>query len=180
MLIPGRTESCPVREYATITRMASPHDRLRDLGLELPSPPAALAAYVPTRTVPVGDGRALVFIAGQVPMREGKPLYSGAVPEPVSLEQAQECARLCALNLLAQLEAAAGLERVEQIAQLTGYVLSQEGFGQQPQVINAASELLAEVLGEAGKHSRAAVGVNALPASVPVEIAAIAVVRPRS
>lgn len=160
--------------------MASPHEKLRELGLELPSPPAALAAYVPTRTVPVGEGRALVFVAGQVPMREGKPLFSGAVPEPVSLDDARECARLCALNILAQLEAAAGLENVEQIAQLTGFVLSVEGFGQQPQVINAASELLAEVLGEAGKHSRAAVGVNALPQSVPVEVAAVAVVRSRT
>ena len=160
--------------------MASPHEKLRELGLELPSPPAALAAYVPTRTVPVGEGRALVFVAGQVPLRDGRPLFAGAVPEPVSLEDARECARLCALNILAQLEAAAGLENVEQIAQLTGFVLSAEGFGQQPQVINAASELLAEVLGDAGKHSRAAVGVNALPLSVPVEVAAVAVVRSRT
>src|SRR5579862_3966582 len=98
--------------------MPSPHDRLRELGLELPPPPAALAAYVPTRTVPLGEGRALVFVAGQVPIRDGKLLFSGAVPEPVSLEQAQECARTCALNLLAQLEAAAGLEQVEQLAEL--------------------------------------------------------------
>jgi enamine deaminase RidA (YjgF/YER057c/UK114 family) len=158
----------------------SPYDRLRELGLELPPPPAALAAYVPTRTVPLGDGRALVFVAGQVPMRDGAPLRAGAVPEPVSVDDARECARLCALNVLAQLDAAAGLENVEQIPQLTGFVLSREGFGEQPQVINAASELLADVLGEAGKHSRAAVGVNALPRSVPVEISAVALVRFRS
>lgn len=160
--------------------MPTPHERLRELGLELPVPPAPLAAYVPTRTVALSDGRALVFVAGQVAMREGKPLHSGAVPEPVSVEQARECARLCALNILAQLEAAAGLENVEQLAELTGFVLSADGFGQQPQVINAASELLAEVLGDAGKHARAAVGVNALPLSVPVEISAVAVVRSRS
>lgn len=160
--------------------MGSPHERLRELGLELPSPPAALAAYVPTRTVPVGDGRALVFIAGQVAMREGKPMFTGAVPEPVSVEDARLCARLCALNILAHLEAVAGLDNVEQIAELTGYVLSAEGFEQQPQVINAASELLAEVLGDAGKHARAAVGVNALPLGVPVEVAAVAVVRSRT
>jgi enamine deaminase RidA (YjgF/YER057c/UK114 family) len=158
----------------------SPHDRLLELGLELPSPPAALAAYVPTRSVPLGDGRALVFVAGQVPMREGRPLHAGAVPDPVGIEAARECARLCALNVLAQLEAASGLENVEQIPQLTGYVLSCEGFGEQPQVINAASELLADVLGDAGKHSRAAVGVNALPRGVPVEISAVALVRSRS
>lgn len=160
--------------------MSSPYDRLRELGLELPPAPAALAAYVPTVTVPVGAGRALVFIAGQVPMRDGRPIHAGLVPEPVSVDLAQECARLCALNILAQLEAAAGLVNVEQLAQLTGYVLSREGFDQQPLVVNAASQLLADVLGEAGKHSRAAVGVNALPLSVPVEIAAVAVVRSRS
>lgn len=160
--------------------MASPHQKLRELGLELPSPPAALATYLPTRTVPIGEGRALVFVAGQVAMREGKPLFVGAVPEPVSLDDARECARLCALNILAHLEAAAGLDNVEQIAQLTGFVLSADGFGEQPQVINAASDLLAEVLGDAGRHSRAAVGVNALPFSVPVEIAAVAVVRSRA
>jgi enamine deaminase RidA (YjgF/YER057c/UK114 family) len=160
--------------------MTRAQDRLHELGLELPSPPAALAAYVPTRTVPIGEGRALVFVAGQVALRDGRPLHAGAVPDPVSVEQARECARLCALNVLAQLEAAAGLDNVEQIAQLTGFVLSREGFGEQPQVINAASELLGQVLGEAGRHSRAAVGVNALPLSVPVEIAAVAVVRSRS
>ncbi len=96
------------------------------------------------------------------------------------MEQARECARRCALNILAQLEAAAGLDQVEQVLQLTGFVLSRDGFGEQPQVINAASELLAEVLGDAGRHSRVAVGTNALPLSVPVEIAAVAVVRSES
>lgn len=110
-------------------------------------------------------------------MSEGRPLYAGAVPEPVSLEQARECARRCALNVLAHLERAAGLDRVEQVVQVTGYVLSREGFGDQPQVVNAASDLLAEVLGDAGRHARVAVGVNALPLSVPVELSAVAVVR---
>jgi enamine deaminase RidA (YjgF/YER057c/UK114 family) len=160
--------------------VSTPHDRLRALGLELPSPPAALFAYVPTRTVPIGEGRALVFVAGQVPLRDGRPVHSGAVPDSVGVEQAQECARLCALNILAQLEAAAGLDAVEQIAQLTGYVQSVDGFGGQPQVINAASELLVEVLGDAGRHSRVAIGTNALPFGVPVEISAVAVVRSRS
>ena len=163
-----------------MSEMPGPHDRLRELGLELPSPPAALAAYVPTRTVPLGGGRALVFVAGQVPMRDGGPLYAGGVPDVVSVEQAREGARLCALNVLAQVEAVAGLDNVEQVVQLTGYVLSSEGFGDQPQVINAASELLAEVLGDAGRHSRVAVGVNALPRSVTVEISAVVQVRSAS
>jgi len=135
-----------------------------------------MAAYVPTRVVPVGGGRALVFVAGQVPVVDGEIRHIGRVPDQVDLEQARAAARICALNLLAQVDAAAGLDRVEQVASLTGYVRSAEGFGEQPQVINAASELLADVLGDAGKHSRAAVGVSELPRGVSVEIAAIFVV----
>jgi enamine deaminase RidA (YjgF/YER057c/UK114 family) len=95
----------------------------------------------------------------------------------VSVEQAQVAARVCALNLLAQMEAAAGLDNVEQVTQLIGFVLSTDDFGEQPKVLNAASELLVDVLGDAGKHTRAALGTNALPFSVTVEIAAVAVVR---
>ena len=157
--------------------MPGPHDRLRELGIDLPRPPAALAAYVPTRSVPLGDGRSLVHVAGQVAMRDGKPVHAGRVPGEVSIEQAQECARLCALNVLAQVEAAAGLDQVEQVVELTVFVASEDGFGQQPQVANAASELLADVLGDAGRHARAAVGVNALPLNVPVEVAAVVQVR---
>lgn len=93
------------------------------------------------------------------------------------MEEAQAAARLCALNLLAQMEGAVGLDNVEQVAQLTGFVLSTDDFGEQPKVLNAASELLVDVLGEAGRHTRAALGTNALPFSVTVEIAAVVVVR---
>jgi len=93
------------------------------------------------------------------------------------VEEAQDRAKVCALNLLAQIEAAVGLDNVEQVAQLTGFVLSADGFGEQPKVLNGASELLVEVLGDAGRHTRAALGTNALPFSVTVEIAAIVVVR---
>jgi enamine deaminase RidA (YjgF/YER057c/UK114 family) len=93
------------------------------------------------------------------------------------VEDAQVAARACALNLLAQMEAAAGLANVEQVVQLTGFVLSTGDFVDQPKVLNGASELLVEVLGEAGRHTRAAVGANSLPFSVTVEIAAVAVVR---
>jgi enamine deaminase RidA (YjgF/YER057c/UK114 family) len=137
-----------------------------------------MASYVPTRLVPIGDGRALLYIAGQVAMKDGE-LLTGRVPDEVSVEVAQESARRCALNILAQIEAAAGLENVVEIAQLIGWVLSSDDFGAQPQVINGASDLLVEVLGDAGKHARAAVGTNSLPRGVTVEIAATVVVRQR-
>jgi enamine deaminase RidA (YjgF/YER057c/UK114 family) len=144
--------------------------------LKLPAPPAAVAAYVPTVLAPIGDGRSLLFIAGQVSVQDGKRL-TGRCPDEVTVEEAQERAKVCALNLLAQMEAAAGLDNVEQVAQLTGFVLSADGFDEQPKVLNGASELLVEVLGDAGRHTRAALGTNALPFSVTVEIAAIVVVR---
>jgi enamine deaminase RidA (YjgF/YER057c/UK114 family) len=135
-----------------------------------------LASYVPTVLAPIGDQRALLFIAGQVPVQDGKRL-TGRCPDEVTVEEAQAAARLCALNLLAQMEGAVGLDNVEQVAQLTGFVLSTDDFGEQPKVLNAASELLVDVLGEAGRHTRAALGTNALPFSVTVEIAAVVVVR---
>jgi enamine deaminase RidA (YjgF/YER057c/UK114 family) len=144
--------------------------------LKLPAPPAAVAAYVPTVLAPIGDGRSLLFIAGQVSVQDGKRL-TGRCPDEVTVEEAQERAKVCALNLLAQMEATVGLDNVEQVAQLTGFVLSADGFGEQPKVLNGASELLVEVLGDAGRHTRAALGTNALPFSVTVEIAAIVVVR---
>ena len=156
--------------------MTSPHARLRDLGLELPAPPAPLASYIPTLLVPIGERRSLLYIAGQVSARDGKRL-TGRCPDQVSMEQAQEAARACALSLLAQMESAAGLDNVEQVVQLTGFVLSTDDFGDQPKVINAASDLIAEVLGDACKHKRVAIGTNALPFLVTVEIAAVAVVR---
>ena len=149
---------------------------MRSLGLKLPAPPAAVASYVPTVLAPIGDGRSLLFIAGQVSVQDGKRL-TGRCPDEVSVEEAQDRARICALNLLAQMDTAVGLDNVEQVAQLTGFVLSADGFGEQPKVLNGASDLLVEVLGEAGRHTRAALGTNALPFSVTVEIAAIVVVR---
>ena len=158
--------------------LIDPHERLRELGLKLPVPPAPVASYVPTVLVPIGGGRSLLYIAGQVSMLDGKRL-TGRCPDEVSVEEAQVAARACGINLLSQMEAAAGLANVEQVAQLIAFVLSTPEFGDQPKVINAASDLLIEVLGEKGKHSRAAVGTNALPFSVTVEIAAVVVVRAR-
>ena len=144
--------------------------------MKLPEPPAPAASYVPTRVVPLGGGRSLVFVAGQVSSRDGQRL-TGRCPDQVSVEQAQDAARAAALNVLAQLESAGGLANVEQIAQLSGWVLSTEDFGDQPKVMNAASDLIVDVLGEAGRHTRAALGTNALPFSVTVEITAVAIVR---
>ena len=135
-----------------------------------------MASYVPTRLIPIGDGRALLYVSGQISTEDGKRL-TGRCPDEVSVEEAQARARVCALNVLAQMDAAAGLDNVEQVTQVIGFVLSADGFGDQPKVLNGASDLLVEVLGEAGRHTRAALGTNALPFSVTVEIAAVAVVR---
>jgi len=139
-------------------------------------PPAPVAPYVPTVLVPIGNGRSLLYIAGQVSVRDGKRLV-GRCPDQVSVDDAQLAARACALNLLAQMEAAAGLANVERVIQLTGFVLSAEDFGDQPKVLNGASDLIVQVLGDAGRHTRLALGANALPFSVTVEIAAVVVVR---
>jgi enamine deaminase RidA (YjgF/YER057c/UK114 family) len=126
--------------------------------------------------VPIGDKRALLYVAGQLPVQDGKRL-TGRCPDQVTVEEAQVAARACAISVLAQIEAAAGLDNVDQMTQLIGFVLSTDDFGDQPKVLNAASDLLVEVLGEAGRHTRAAVGASSLPFSVTVEIAAVALVR---
>ena len=156
--------------------MTTPHERLRDLGLTLPSPPAAVASYVPARLVPIGEQRALLYVSGQLSV-QGDTRLTGRCPDQVTVEEAQARARTCALNVLAQMEAAAGLDNIEQVAQVIGFVLSADGFGEQPKVLNGASDLIVEVLGDAGRHTRMALGTNALPFSVTVEIAAVAVVR---
>jgi enamine deaminase RidA (YjgF/YER057c/UK114 family) len=155
--------------------LTTPHERLRELGIALPPPPPPAALYLPTRLVSIGGGRSLIYIAGQI-AREGDKVLAGRCPDEVSVEEATRRARMCALSVLAQIEAAVGLDRIHEMAQVIGFVLSAEGFGDQPRVMNGASELLVEVLGEAGKHARAALGTNALPFSTTVEVAAVAVV----
>ena len=158
--------------------MSDPHARLRELGITLPKPPAPAASYVQTRLVPIDGDRALLYIAGQV-SADGDQLLTGRCPDQVSVEEASRRARLCATRLLAQIDAAAGLDHVEAMAQVLGYVNCTPDFGEQPKVINGASDLLVQVLGDAGKHTRAALGTNALPFNVTIEIAAVAVVRTR-
>jgi len=153
--------------------------RLRALGIVLPAAPAPAANYVPTRVVPIGEGRTLVYVAGQIPFKPDGSMYTGRVPSETSIATATEAARACGLAILAQLEAAVGLDNVEQVTQVIGFVLSDDSFGDQPQVLNGCSDLLVEVLGDAGRHTRAALGTNALPRGVTVEVAAVAVARAR-
>lgn len=148
--------------------------RLDALGLSLPTAPKPVASYVPCVTT--GDGR-LVFVSGQIPIVNGSVMATGCVPDPVSLEQARACARQCVLNGLACLLSEIGgapeeaSTRIRRVVKLEGFVACRAGFADQPKVINGASDLLIELLGDAGRHARAAVGAPALPLDVPVEIA---------
>ena len=140
--------------------------RLTELGMTLPSPPNPVATYVPS--VQVGD---LLFISGMVPSRDGRVVFRGKVGREISKERAYEAAKLALLNALATIRcAASSLDRVQRIVRMTGYVASDEGFTEQPFVINGASDLLVELFGEAGRHARVAVGVAELPMGVPVEL----------
>jgi enamine deaminase RidA (YjgF/YER057c/UK114 family) len=146
-------------------------ERLAQLNLTLPAKAAAPAAnYVPF----VVSGK-LVFVAGQIPMREGKVAWSGRLGAEVSLETGQEAARLCALNVIAQLREACGgdLERVRRVVKVGVFVACTPEFTDQPKVANGASDLLVAAFGEAGKHARAAVGCPSLPLGVPVEVDAV-------
>jgi enamine deaminase RidA (YjgF/YER057c/UK114 family) len=146
-----------------------PEDHLQKLGLELPSPPKPAGSYLPL--VRVGD---LIWLSGAICTRDGALTHTGFVGEDLTLEEAQEAARICALNLLAVLRGELGsLEKVRRVVQLTGYVLARDGFSESPRVINGASELLVEVFGERGRHSRAAVAVSGLPLHSSVELSAV-------
>jgi enamine deaminase RidA (YjgF/YER057c/UK114 family) len=141
--------------------------RLAKLGIVLPASVPPAANYVPwART---GN---LVFVAGQIPVQDGRDLHSGKLGAGVSIEQGQQAARLCAINIIAQVKAAldGDLDRVLRCVRLTGFVNSAPDFGDQPKVVNAASDLMVDVFGEAGRHARAAVGCASLPRNVSVEV----------
>ena len=147
-----------------------PVARLRELGHELPDVPEPAGAYVPA----VRAG-ALVFTAGQLPLEDGELPRTGKVGDEVTLEEAREAARRCALNALAAAAAeAGGLDRVARVVKVTGYVASTPDFNRQPEVINGASDLIGEVFGETGRHARSAVGVAVLPMDAPVEVELVA------
>ncbi|MDE2265904.1 MAG: RidA family protein [Alphaproteobacteria bacterium] len=144
--------------------------RLKDLGITLPTPPAPVASYVPT----VASGN-LVFISGQITSAPEGLKYIGVVGKDMSVDDGKAAARLCAINLVAQINAACGgdLDRVRRCVKITVFVNAPPDFTQHPEVANGASDLLVEVFGDAGKHARAAVGAGSLPRGVACEVEAI-------
>lgn len=154
--------------------MATPETCLRELNIALPAPNPPAANYVPTKRV--GN---LVFISGQVPRTDGVDRFVGKLGRDVSIDVGRQAARLCALNVLSQLRAfmQGNLDDVVGCAKLVGFVNATAEFEHHPQVVDGASELMVEVFGESGRHSRSAVGCASLPRNVCVEIEAVFEVR---
>jgi enamine deaminase RidA (YjgF/YER057c/UK114 family) len=144
--------------------------RLAELGIALPEPAAPAGAYVPY--VVTGS---LVFVAGQITLENGEIKYKGRLGESMNVDDGYAAARLCGLNLLAQVRGACAgdLDRVKRVVRLGGFVNSAADFTDQPKVINGASDLMVEVFGDAGRHARAAVGAPSLPLGVSVEVEGI-------
>lgn len=143
-------------------------EKLETLGITLPIPPTPAGSYIPA--VKTGN---LLFISGQIPMENGKVMFTGKVSDD-NLEVAQKSARMCAINILAQIKRELGnLDKVTKIVRLSGFVNSTPEFSQHPKVINAASDLFFELFGEKGRHSRIALGVACLPLDSMTEIDAI-------
>jgi enamine deaminase RidA (YjgF/YER057c/UK114 family) len=146
----------------------NPSARLAELGIELPSVATPLAAYVPA--VRAGN---LVYTSGQLPVDDGKLVLTGKVGHDLTPEEGRILARTSALNALAAIDALVGIDSVIRVVKVVGYVASADGFTGQPGVVNGASELFAEVFGDAGAHARSAVGVAELPLDAPVEVEVI-------
>ena len=147
----------------------SAEENLNKLKVNLPKAPDPVGSYVASKVV----GK-LVFISGQLPLNHERKLIKGKIGKDLNLEQGQESAKLCALNLLAQLKKITGsLDKVKSCVKLTGYVNSIDTFVDQPKVINGASDLISQIFGDKGKHTRAAVSVNSLPLGASVEIEGI-------
>ena len=143
-------------------------EKIKSLKITLPNPPTPAGSYIPA--VKTGN---LLFISGQIPMEEGKVLFTGKVSDD-NLETAQKSAKMCAINLLAQMKRELGdLDKVTKIVRLSGFVNSDPEFYQHPKVINAASDLFFEIFGDKGKHSRIAMGVACLPLNSMTEIDAV-------
>ncbi|MDP3939463.1 MAG: RidA family protein [Deltaproteobacteria bacterium] len=144
----------------------TPEQRLEALGVTLPPPPKPLASYIPW--VMTGN---LLFVSGQLPLVDGKVLHPGLVGETVTAEQAAVCARLAATNALSVAREALGsLDRIRRVVRLAGHVAAPSTFTGHPQVVNGASDFLAEVFGERGRHARVALGAPSLPANACVEL----------
>jgi len=145
-------------------------NRLKELGIELPTPPTPIASYTSYKTV--GN---LLFVSGQGPIINGQQLFTGKVGKERTAEEGYQSAKYCAYNLLAQMKKAVGdLDNIEEIVHLKGFVASADDFYGQPQVINGASDLMMEVFGDKGKHTRCALGVNVLPTDITTEVELIA------
>ncbi len=141
-------------------------DKLRELGIELSGIPKPLGSYVPC----VQSGN-LLFMSGVLPLRNGELTRSGKVGQAVTLDEARDDARQVVINALSALKAQLGsLDKIQRCIKLNGYVASAENFTDQPKVLNAASDLLFEIFGEAGRHARAAIGVYSLPLNSPIEV----------
>jgi len=141
-------------------------EKLKELSIVIPTPPSPAGSYIPVVTT--GN---LAFVSGQIPMKEGKVVFEGKVPDEQSLESAREAAKICIINSLAQLKVNLGsLDRITKFVRISGFVNSNPNFIDQPRVINAASDLLVEIFGDIAKHSRIAVGVTSLPLNSTVEI----------
>jgi enamine deaminase RidA (YjgF/YER057c/UK114 family) len=145
--------------------VTKPTERLEKLGITLPAVPAPAGSYIPARR-----SGSLVFTSGQVPFVDGKPAALGKVGAEIDTGQAADLARICALNALAAVDALVGIDSVAGVVKVVGFVASAPGFTEQPKVINGASDVLAEIFGDAGRHARSAVGVAELPLGVPVEV----------
>ncbi len=144
--------------------------KLATLNITLPTPPKPAGSYIPV--VKTGN---LVFVSGQIPMKDGQVQFKGQVPTTISIEEAQKAAKLCIINVLAQLKSELGtLDKISRIVRVSGFVSSSQEFYEHPKIINAASDLLFEIFGEKGKHARVAVGVASLPLNSAVEIDLIA------
>ena len=147
----------------------SAEENLKKLNINLPKAPDPVGAYVASKIV--GN---LVFISGQLPLNSEGKLIKGKVGKELNLEQGQEAAKLCALNLLAQLKKISGsLDKVKGCVKITGYVNSIDSFVEQPKIINGASDLISKIFGDKGKHTRAAVSANSLPLGAAVEVEGI-------
>ncbi|WP_144108165.1 RidA family protein [Paraburkholderia sp. BCC1886] len=150
-------------------------DRLREAGITLPTLDIPAAAFRPY----VLHDRQLI-VSGQLPVRDGKALFTGKVPDRVSVSDAQSAARLCVVNILAWAHHATdgNLGRIQKVLRLGGFVATSEGFADAPTVINAASELVTQIFGERGAHARIAIGVASLPLNAPVEVEATFALEP--
>ena len=141
-------------------------EKLKSLNIEIPTPPKPAGSYIP-----VVISNNLVFVSGQIPIQDGKVAYTGKIPTQKSIEEGQKAARVCVINALAQLKTALGsLDKIKKIVKVSGFVNSTSDFTYHPKVINAASDLLFEIFGQNGQHSRIAVGVASLPLDSTVEI----------